>query len=440
MTDATAAMAAAKNLKSFVDVAPESDFPIQNIPFGIFSTEADATPRVGTAIGEFVVDLAALAAEGLFSCCSTFGPEATAAFQSTTLNHYMSLGRPAWTEARRRIQQLLSIDEPTLRDNEALRARVLIHRTGVSMHMPARIGDYTDFYSSKEHATNVGIMFRGKDNALMPNWLHLPVGYHGRASSVVVTGTPLTRPSGQVLPMDAQVPVFSASKQVDIELEVAFLVGPSNKLGQPVPIERAHDHIFGLLLMNDWSARDIQRWEYVPLGPFLAKNFGTTVSPWVVTLEALEPFLTNGPAQTDPAPMPYLTYNGPATYDIQLEALLKPKESADYQRICLTNFKHLYWSMRQQLAHHTINGCNLQTGDLLASGTISGPTPESFGSLLELTWRGTNPIQFPDDVKRTFLQDGDSVVIRGAAQGDGFRIGFGDCEGTILPAVAGLNQ
>jgi fumarylacetoacetase len=304
----------------------------------------------------------------------------------------------------------------------------------VEMLLPARIGDYTDFYSSREHATNVGIMFRGKENALMPNWLHLPIAYHGRASSIVVSGTAFHRPCGQTQPVESEPPVFGASRMMDIELEVGFLVGPGNERGTPVPADQAREHIFGFVLVNDWSARDIQKWEYQPLGPFLAKNFATSISPWVVTLEALEPFVCDGPAQ-DPEPLPYLRTRGGQTWDIELDVLLKTPGMAKGQRIVRSNFRHLYWNVSQQLAHHTVNGCDLRPGDLLASGTISGPEKSSFGSLMELTWRGTEPLMLKDGEERKFLQDGDSITITGRCQAEGaVPIGFGEVEGTVLPA------
>ena len=301
------------------------------------------------------------------------------------------------------------------------------------MQLPARIGDYTDFYSSYHHAHNVGTMLRGPDNALMPNWKWLPVGYHGRASSIVTSGTDVRRPKGQTKPPDAPAPVFGPSKSFDFELEMAFLIGPGNSLGEPVPIDRAADHIFGLVLMNDWSARDIQTWEYQPLGPFLAKNFCTTISPWVVTLEALEPFRKSLPAQ-EPEPLPYLRLTNDFTYDIQLEASLRTAKMNAPHVITRSNFQNLYWSISQQLAHHTVNGCNLQPGDLLASGTISGPTEDSRGCMLELTWRGANPLQLPGGETRKWLEDGDTLAITGWCEGDGYRVGFGEASGRILPA------
>ena len=298
------------------------------------------------------------------------------------------------------------------------------------MQLPACIGDYTDFYSSYHHAHNVGTMLRGPENALMPNWKWLPVAYHGRASSIVVSGTEVKRPHGQTKPPDASAPVFGPSKSLDFELETAFFIGPGNPLGQSVSIGHAEDHIFGIVLMNDWSARDIQTWEYQPLGPFLAKNFCTSISPWVVTLEALEPFRKNLSAQ-DPAPLPYLKRANDFTFNIQLEARLQTARMREPQTITRTNFQNLYWSIAQQLAHHTVNGCNLQPGDLLASGTISGPTEESRGCMLELTWRGQNPLKLPDAETRKWLEDGDTLWITGWCQGEGYRVGFGEVSGRI---------
>ena len=335
-------------------------------------------------------------------------------FESTVLNDFMALGHSAWHEARERIKELLSKDCSTLRDSE-LRQTAFVEMAKCTMHLPARIGDYTDFYSSRDHATNVGIMFRGKENALMPNWLHLPVGYHGRASSVVVSNTPIRRPVGQTQPVENHPPVFGPCKLLDFELEMAFFVGAGNNLGEPIPIKQAHEHIFGMVIMNDWSARDIQKWEYVPLGPFLAKNFGTTISPWVVPMEALMPFVHQGPVQ-DPKPLPYLQHDDPYSFDIKLEVALRvPELNNEEKVICKSNFQNLYWSMKQQLAHHTITGCNVNPGDLLASGTISGPTKNSYGSMLELSWRGTEPLNLDEEkkVQRKFLLDGDTVVMRG---------------------------
>jgi fumarylacetoacetase len=343
------------------------------------------------------------------------------------------MGRPAWAEARAAVSRLLRADEPTLRDDSARREHVLIPQADVEMSMPAEVGDYTDFYSSREHARNVGTMIRGADKALMPNWLWLPVAYHGRASSLVVSGAGVRRPCGQYKPDGSDIPVFGPTRALDFELETAVFVGPGNELGRPIPAAQAEDHLFGMVLLNDWSARDIQTWEYVPLGPFLAKNFCTTISPWVVPLEALEPFRIAGPPQ-NPPPLPYLATTGPQSFDVRLEAALQTATMERPHRICSTNFKYLYWSMTQQLAHHTVNGCNLRPGDLLASGTISGETPDSYGSLLELAWRGAKPLSLPNGERRSFLQDGDRVTLTGWAQGDGYRVGFGEATGTALPA------
>jgi fumarylacetoacetase len=421
------------SLRSFVPVEPGSYFPIQNLPYGVFCRRKEKLPRVGVAIGEFVLDLTVLQERGLLPVLHPAQP-GFKIFKAQMLNFFMNLGRPKWTAVRTAVSRLLRADEPTLRDDTALRDAALIPRADVEMLLPALIGDYTDFYSSRDHAANVGTMLRGPENALMPNWLHLPVAYHGRASSVVVSGTDLHRPKGQTKADDAAAPTFGPSRSLDFELEMGFFVGPGNELGHPIPITAAAEHIFGLVLVNDWSARDIQKWEYVPLGPFLAKNFGTSISPWVVTLDALEPFRTAGPQQ-DPEPLPYLRSEGDWAYDIHLEVYLQSARMSQPQRICASNVRHLYWNICQQLAHHTVNGCNLQPGDLLASGTISGPTPDSYGSLLELAWKGTRPIALPDGERRTFLQDGDRVTMTGWCEGPGYRVGFGEVTGRILPAL-----
>lgn len=412
-------------LPSFIPVSAESHFPLNNLPYAIFTPPGGGAPRAGVAIGDYVLDLAALEDSGLL---------ATHYFNQPDLNAFMAAGQPIWRQVRTRLQHLLHIDTPDLRDNDALRARSFWPRAACAYHLPAAIGDYTDFYSSREHATNVGSMFRGPDNALMPNWLHLPVAYHGRASSVIISGTDLRRPLGQTVTPPATTPVFGPSRQMDFELEMGFFIGPGNDLGQPIPVAQAGEHIFGLALVNDWSARDIQRWEYQPLGPFLAKNLGTSISPWVVPLDALEPFRCPGPTQT-PTPLPYLHSPGDWAYDIHLEVSLSTRHMTTPQIIARSNFRYLYWNMRQQIAHHTISGCNLRPGDLLASGTISGPTPDSYGSLLELTWRGERPLMLPTGEKRTFLEDGDSVSLSGWCQGDGYRVGFGEVVGRLLPAL-----
>lgn len=419
-------------VRSFLPIAHDHPFPLQNLPFGVFKPRSGGEPHLGVAIGDQILDLFVLAEAGLLTAPGLPGRHV---FQAAALNDFMAQGRPAWKATRAVLTQLLSANEPTLRDDATLRARALIPQADAQMLLPCAIGDYTDFYSSREHATNVGIMFRGKENALMPNWLHLPVGYHGRSSSLVVSGTDLHRPWGQVNPTDAAQPSFGPSKSLDFELEMGFFVGPGNALGAPIPISRAWDHIFGLVIVNDWSARDIQRWEYQPLGPFLGKNFCTTVSPWVVTLEALEPFRCPGPAQ-DPEPLPYLRGDGPAAFDIHLEVALRTALQREPATICRSNFKYLYWSMAQQLAHHAVNGCNLRPGDLLASGTISGQAPDSLGSLLELAWKGTRPLTLPSGETRSFLQDGDEVIMTAWCQGAGYRIGFGSATGTVLPAAA----
>ncbi|XP_072237221.1 fumarylacetoacetase [Leuresthes tenuis] len=415
---------------SFIKVDANCDFSYQNLPYGVFSTSENPKHRICVAIGDQILDLSVM--KSFF-----VGPVLSKqqdVFDQPTLNAFMALGYEAWKEARRTLQMLLSANESTLRDDVSLRSRAFVHQSAATMHLPADIGDYTDFYSSRDHATNVGIMFRGKENALMPNWLRLPVGYHGRASSVVVSGTSIRRPLGQMRPDQTKPPVFGPSKQLDIELEMAFFVGQGNPLGEPIPINQAHEHIFGMVLMNDWSARDIQAWEYVPLGPFLGKNFGTTISPWVVPMEALLPFAEPNPIQ-DPEPLPYLQHQDAYTFNINLFVSLKGQDMTEAANICSSNFKNMYWTVKQQLAHHTVSGCNLRPGDLLASGTISGPNEESFGSMLELSWRGSKSIDLGGGKTRTFLNDGDEVTITGYCQGDGYRVGFGACQGTILPAL-----
>jgi fumarylacetoacetase len=417
-------------LRSFVPVSADSHFPIQNLPYGVFTRGPGGARHIGVAIGDRVLDLTMLEERGLFDIPT---PASERIFAGGSLNAFLALGRTAWTTMRASVSRLLRSDEPTLRDDADLQSRVLVPQAEVKMCLPAEVGDYTDFYSSREHATNVGTMLRGADKALMPNWLYLPVAYHGRSSSLVVSGTDVRRPKGQSKPESADKPLFGPSRSLDFELETGVLVGPGNALGKPIPIAEAENHLFGMVLVNDWSARDLQAWEYVPLGPFLAKNFATSVSPWVVPLEALEPFRTAGPAQ-DPEPFPYLRQSGPQTFDIRLEARLQTERLERPHTISATNFKYLYWSMAQQLAHHTVNGCNLRTGDLLASGTVSGPTPDSLGCLLELTWRGSRPLTLPSSEQRTFLQDGDRVTLTGWCQGEGYRVGFGEVMGKILPA------
>ena len=418
------------SLKSFIDVPRDSHFPLENLPFGVFKPR-DGAARVGVALGEDVVDLSALEDAGLFK---DLPPETASATTRDSLNEFLALGRPAWRRVREILQKLLSADTATLRDDKKLRDRVFHRQADVVMQLPVKIGNYTDFYSSYHHAHNVGTMLRGPENALMPNWKWLPVAYHGRASSVVVSGAEVRRPQGQIKPPDAAAPIFAATKSLDYELETAFLIGPGNSLGQPIPIDRAADHIFGLVLMNDWSARDIQAWEYQPLGPFLAKNFCTSISPWVVTLEALDPFRKPLPRQ-DPEPLSYLRAKNDFTFDIQLEAKLETSTMKAPHTITRTNFQNLYWSISQQLAHHAVGGCNLQPGDLLASGTISGESEESRGCMLELTWRGANPLKLPNGETRKWLEDEDTLAITGWCQGDGYRVGFGEVSGKVLPAT-----
>uniref|UniRef100_A0A673KC91 Fumarylacetoacetase n=1 Tax=Sinocyclocheilus rhinocerous TaxID=307959 RepID=A0A673KC91_9TELE len=409
---------------SFVKVEEKSDFSYHNLPYGVFSTPDNPRHRIGVAIGDQILDLSVI--KHLFN-----GPALVHhqdVFEQSTLNAFLALGYDAWREARKCLQMLLAAEESMLRDDVSLRSRAFVQQSSAMMHLPAEIGDYTDFYSSRDHATNVGIMFRGKENALMPNWLRLPVGYHGRASSVVVSGTPIRRPRGQMRPDAAQPSIFGPSKQLDIEMIYW------NKLGEPIPVEKAHEHIFGMVLMNDWSARDIQAWEYVPLGPFLGKNFGTTISPWVVPMEALMPFVEPNPLQ-DPVPLPYLRHDEPYTFNINLFVAVKGVNRQQACVTCCVSSQYMYWSMKQQLAHHTVNGCNVRPADLLASGTISGPDPESFGSMLELSWRGSKNIDLGDGETRTFLKDGDEVTLSGYCEGRGYRVGFGLCEGKILPAL-----
>jgi fumarylacetoacetase len=417
-------------LRSFVTVPEGSHFPLQNLPWGVFAP-ADEPARCGVRIGDTVVDLALLQDAELLAAPGL----PAGVFERGSLNAFMGLPTPVRRAVRARVSELLCEDTADLRDDAALRQRVLRPVASVEVLMPVDIGDYTDFYSSREHATNVGIMFRGKENALMPNWLHLPVAYHGRASSVVASGTAVRRPCGQMLPPDAERPVFGPCKLLDFELEMGFFTaGPATELGTPISVDEADDRIFGLVLVNDWSARDIQKWEYQPLGPFNAKNFATSISPWIVPWEALQPFRTPGPAQDDPEPLPYLRGERSTSFDIALEVALTTPQHAEPHVICRSNFKHLYWTMHQQLAHHTVTGCNVRPGDMLASGTISGPDRGSFGSMLELTWRGTEPITLPSGEERKFLADGDTVVMTGWCEGDGYRVGFGEVRGTVLPA------
>jgi len=416
-------------IKSWIEYGADCEFPIQNLPYGVFHLQGE-TPcqaRPGVAIGNFVVDLKVLEAEGLFPSLKESSP----VFGKASLNKFMSLGRASWVAVRKTLTALLSTED-TLQKNDALKAKSLFELSKVVNLIPAKIGDYTDFYSSKEHATNVGKLFRPDQAPLLPNWVWLPVGYHGRASSVVVSGTPIRRPWGQVKAPTATEPSFAKCGKLDFELEMAFFIGPGNKLGDPVSINDAENHIFGLSVMNDWSARDIQAWEYVPLGPFNGKNLGTTISPWIVTLEALAPFRAESPKQ-EPTPPAYLVpKENNNTFDIHLEVWVGTP-SQQPQKVLTSNFKYLYWSMHQQLTHHTVGGCNLRPGDLLASGTITGPGEEEFGSFLEYSLNGKKPWKVGAE-ERSFINDGDTIVLKGFCQGAGYKIGFGDCAGTILPA------
>jgi len=416
---------------SFVPGADGSGFSLANLPWGAFRAADRPGLRAAVRVGGFVLDLTGLEQAGRLDLPEFGGARV---FQRGELNALMALGRPAWRAARARLTALLSAGPDGLERESALREALLKPVAEVETALPCAIGDYTDFYSSREHAVNVGTMLRGADNALMPNWLHLPVAYHGRASSVVIDGTPVRRPLGQTLPKGAAAPVFGPSRLLDFELEVGFFAGgPLNRLGEAIPVERAEEAIFGLVLVNDWSARDVQTWEYQPLGPFLAKNFATTISPWIVPLDALEPFRCAGPAQ-DPEPLPYLRQRGATTFDVELDVLVRGERMAAPQRVCRSNFRHLYWSPAQQLAHHAVGGCPLRPGDLLASGTISGPDKASRGSLLELSWRGTEPLEFPGGETRTFLLDGDEVTMTGRAAKAGLTVGFGEARGVVLPA------
>ncbi|MDX1627714.1 MAG: fumarylacetoacetase [Fulvivirga sp.] len=415
------------NLKSWVEVPENSDFPIQNLPFGIFKTEY-LEPAAGVAIGDHILDLTNLHENGFLDGLGL----PAGVFNQGSLNDFIGLGKKKTSAVRERIAELLNAENEELRDNKAARELALIPMHEATMLMPVKVPNYTDFYSSEEHATNVGTMFRDPDNALLPNWKHIPVGYHGRASSIVPTGVDIHRPKGQTKAPDADKPSFGPCKRLDFELEMAFITCKENEMGQSVSTKEAEDYIFGFVLFNDWSARDIQVWEYVPLGPFLAKNFASSISPWIVTMDALEPFRTEGPDQK-PAVLPYLEYKGKKNFDINLQVALQP-DGGEENVICNSNFKYMYWNVNQQLAHHTVNGCNMQVGDMYASGTISGPTPDAYGSMLELAWKGTKPVKLSDGSERKFLEDGDTVIMRGHAEKDGVRIGFGEVRSKVLPA------
>lgn len=416
------------SLTTWIDVPEGSDFPLQNLPFGIFKTKK-LSSRAASAIGSYVINLDALHKLRFFDGLAL--PQDV--FEHSTLNFFIGLGKEITNAVRERLSTLFLSDNPELRDQEKdIHAQILIPMADVEMLMPVKVGDYTDFYSSEYHAYNVGVMFRDPENALLPNWKHLPVGYHGRASSIVISGTPIQRPKGQTKTPEQKTPVFGPSRRLDFELEMAFITGKSTSMGSSISVDAADEYIFGFVLFNDWSTRDIQTWEYVPLGPFLAKNFASSMSPWIVTLEALEPFRIPGPQQ-EPEVLPYLRSEGNRNFDIALEVAIQPKGSQE-KRVSRSNFRNMYWNVNQQLAHHTVNGCNINVGDLYASGTISGPTEDSYGSMLELAWKGTKPLSMPDGTERTFILDGDTVIMRAYAEKDGVRVGFGEVKNMVLPA------
>jgi len=407
-------------MKSWVDIPKNSDFSIYNIPFGVFSIK-NSKKRVCVAIGDMIVDLKASYDLGIFNEI----PLDHDVFENKYLNDFIALGKSITKKIRLIIQSELCSDSSVLKESNAL-----IKQSNVMMHLPLMIGDYTDFYSSIEHATNIGSMFRDPTNPLLPNWKHIPVGYHGRASSIIVSGQDVIRPKGQVLPLNEETPVFQASSRVDFELEMGFVIGKKSNLGQSISTKEAEEYIFGKVLFNDWSARDIQKWEYVPLGPFLGKSFASSISPWIVTLDALEEFKVEGPKQT-PDVLPYLQYDGLRNYDINLEVSIQPENSIE-SIVCKSNFKYMYWNMVQQLAHHTINGCNINIGDIMASGTISGKDKGSYGSMLELSWGGKNPVTLDDGESRVFINDNDTVIMRGYCERNGKRVGFGEVRTKLI--------
>lgn len=416
--------------QSWLSIETSSDFTLRNIPFGVFKHSQLPSPRVGSRIGNFVLDLYQLAETGLMKQAEISDPEI---FRATSLNDFISLGKNTTQKVRDRIIELFSEEKNRPGGYKESCMPAIYKADEVEMLLPVEIGDYTDFYSSIEHATNVGKMFRDPDNALLPNWKHIPVGYHGRSSSIIVSGTSIYRPMGQMKPDDSNFPVYGPCRLLDFELEMGYIIGQETNMGQRVGTNEAEDYIFGMVLFNDWSARDIQKWEYVPLGPFLGKNFASSMSPWVVTMEALRPFKTNGPVQ-DPPVLPYLEQTGMNNYDINLEVAIG-NESFDPHTVSRSNFKYMYWSMAQQLAHHTVNGCNIRVGDLMASGTISGPDKGSYGSMLELSWKGSNPLPMPDGSTRKFLADGDEVIMKAWAGEGTSRVGFGEVRSIILPAI-----
>ena len=412
-------------MKSWLKVSSKSDFSIYNLPFGIFSTNKK-NKRIGVAIGDHVIDLLACNSLDLFKDLNI----ESHVFKNIFLNNFIELGKEITSKVREIIQSELTNDNSLIKHN----SNCIIPIHTVEMHLPVNIGDYTDFYSSIEHASNIGSMFRDPSNPLLPNWKHLPVGYHGRASSIIVSGKNIHRPKGQIMPLDSETPIYSSSNRVDFELEMGYIIGKNSSLGSSISTKNSEDYIFGKVLFNDWSARDIQKWEYVPLGPFLGKSFASSISPWVVTMEALDPFRVAGPIQ-EPNVLDYLKFDGLKNYDINLSVSITPEDSNIESIVCNSNFKYMYWNMNQQIAHHTVNGCNLNVGDMMASGTISGHTKDSYGSMLELSWGGKNPIELKDGSKRTFINDMDTVTMRGYCEKNNIRVGFGKVKSKILPST-----
>ncbi len=412
--------------KTWIKTTTTTDFPIQNIPFGVFLTRDDII-TIGTRIGNTAIDLGALHQLGYFEGI----PLTDDIFLQDSLNDFISDGKKTWRLVRNRIAEIFDVEHKTLQNNEAHCKIVLFGLDEIEMQLPVTVGDYTDFFSSKEHAANLGKLYRGEEKALLPNWLHMPVGYHGRSSSIVPSGIPVHRPQGQKFINGATTPIFGPSRVVDFELEMAFITTDANHFGEPIPIEEAEDYIFGLVLFNDWSARDIQQWEYAPLGPFLGKNFASTVSPWIVTLDALEPYRVASP-KPETQQFPYLQYEGDKTFDIHLEVAIEPENSVSTV-VSKSNFKYLYWNMAQQLAHHTSNGCPVNSGDMMGSGAISGPTPDSYGCMMELSWNGEKPVQLKEGGSRKFIDDNDTVIMKGYCKKNGVRIGFGEVSTKLLP-------
>ena len=412
-------------MNSWIDIPKNSDFSIYNLPFGIFSSNKNSK-RVGVAIGNNIIDLLACNELDIFKDLNINNN----VFENNFLNDFINLGKNKTNKVREIIQQQLTDESSKIKMSSV----VIIPMNEAEMHLPVKVGDYTDFYSSIEHATNIGSMFRDPSNPLLPNWRHLPVGYHGRASSIIVSGTDIFRPKGQVMPLDSDKPVFTSSKRIDFELEMGYIIGKNSSLGSSITTDDADNYIFGKVLFNDWSARDIQKWEYVPLGPFLGKSFASSISPWVVTIEALDNFRVAGPIQ-NPEVLDYLKFNGLKNYDINLSVSILPEKTNIETIVCKSNFKYMYWNMSQQIAHHTINGCNLNVGDMMASGTISGKSKDSYGSMLELSWGGKKNIELNDGSSRTFIEDYDSVIMRGYCEKDNIRVGFGEVKSKLLPSI-----